>query len=162
MRCGRDSNPRPSAWQADILTNWTTAPKIKSRGRNRTYRVTSQKGLLYHWATRLFERKTGFEPATLTLARSCSTNWATFALGRPGPSKPFTQIRKGPFEGLLCCGGRIRTSDLWVMSPTSYHCSTPRFVIQRYTKFLNIQIFFCTPWEIRTPKTSSVVKWFIH
>ena len=24
-RSGRDSNPRPSAWQADILTNWTTA-----------------------------------------------------------------------------------------------------------------------------------------
>ena len=23
-------------------------------------------------------------------------------------------------------GGRIRTSDLWVMSPTSCHCSTPR------------------------------------
>ena len=29
LRCGRDSNPRPSAWQADILTNWTTAPIIK-------------------------------------------------------------------------------------------------------------------------------------
>jgi hypothetical protein len=26
----------------------------------------------------------------------------------------------------LCSGGRIRTSDLWVMSPTSYHCSTPQ------------------------------------
>jgi hypothetical protein len=27
----------------------------------------------------------------------------------------------------LCSGERIRTSDLWVMSPTSYHCSTPQF-----------------------------------
>ena len=27
----------------------------------------------------------------------------------------------------LCSGGRIRTSDLWVMSPTSYHCSTPQY-----------------------------------
>ena len=26
LRCGRDSNPRPHAWQACILTNWTTAP----------------------------------------------------------------------------------------------------------------------------------------
>ena len=25
-----------------------------------------------------------------------------------------------------CGGGRIRTYDLWVMSPTSYYCSTPR------------------------------------
>ncbi len=27
---------------------------------------------------------------------------------------------------LRSCGERIRTNDLWVMSPTSYHCSTPR------------------------------------
>ena len=26
LRCGRDSNSRPPAWQAGILTNWTTAP----------------------------------------------------------------------------------------------------------------------------------------
>ena len=26
-----------------------------------------------------------------------------------------------------CSGGRIRTSDLWVMSPTSCHCSTPQY-----------------------------------
>ena len=29
LRCGRDSNPRPPAWQADILTSWTTAPVFK-------------------------------------------------------------------------------------------------------------------------------------
>ena len=27
-----------------------------------------------------------------------------------------------------CSGGRTRTPDLWVMSPTSYHCSTPLYV----------------------------------
>ncbi len=26
-------------------------------------------------------------------------------------------------------GGRTRTYDLWVMSPTSYHCSTPRCIV---------------------------------
>ena len=31
-------------------------------------------------------------------------------------------------ESLLAgCGGKTRTYDLWVMSPTSYHCSTPRY-----------------------------------
>ena len=30
---------------------------------------------------------------------------------------------------IIGCGGRIRTYDLWVMSPTSYHCSTPRYVV---------------------------------
>ena len=31
--------------------------------------------------------------------------------------------KKQPLNG---CGGKTRTYDLWVMSPTSYHCSTPR------------------------------------
>ncbi len=41
----------------------------------------------------------------------------------------------------LCCGGRIRTYDLWVMSPTSYHCSTPRYLLhcKGSTYFLNDQ-----------------------
>ncbi len=29
-------------------------------------------------------------------------------------------------NGGVGSGGRIRTGDLRVMSPTSYHCSTPR------------------------------------
>ncbi len=35
-------------------------------------------------------------------------------------------------------GGRTRTYDLWVMSPTSYHCSTPRcyLQVQSYDLFL--------------------------
>ena len=34
-------------------------------------------------------------------------------------------------ESLLAsCGGKTRTYDLWVMSPTSYHCSTPRYSLQ--------------------------------
>ena len=42
---------------------------------------------------------------------------ASFEIKNPGAK------RQGFF---LCSGGRIRTSDLWVMSPTSYHCSTPQ------------------------------------
>ena len=30
LRCGRDSNPRPHAWQACILTSWTTEPELLS------------------------------------------------------------------------------------------------------------------------------------
>ena len=34
----------------------------------------------------------------------------------------------GPYvkTNIINCGRRIRTSDLRVMSPTSYHCSIPR------------------------------------
>ena len=42
-----------------------------------------------------------------------------------GPDRP-----RGGTVRTVChlggSGGRIRTSDLWVMSPTSCHCSTPR------------------------------------
>ena len=41
------------------------------------------------------------------------------------------QKRTGTPNGvpvLFGCGGRIRTSDLRVMSPTSYPCSTPRYL----------------------------------
>ena len=33
--------------------------------------------------------------------------------------------KKGTLPREHCCGGKIRTSGLWVMSPTSYRCSTP-------------------------------------
>ena len=42
-------------------------------------RILSPSCLPFHHPGGL-ERKTGLEPATLTLARLCSTNWATFAL----------------------------------------------------------------------------------
>ena len=37
---------------------------------------------------------------------------------------PRLRYNRGALRG---SGGRIRTSDLWVMSPTSCHCSTPRW-----------------------------------
>ena len=35
-RSGRGSNPRPPAWQAGILTNWTTGPRFIDGGASRT------------------------------------------------------------------------------------------------------------------------------
>ena len=40
------------------------------------------------------------------------------------------------FQHFICSGGRTRTCDLRVMSPTSYHCSTPQCLrLQKYTFF---------------------------
>ena len=36
-RPGWDSNPRPLAWQASVLTSWTTRPKNGGNNRARTY-----------------------------------------------------------------------------------------------------------------------------
>ena len=36
-RPGRDSNPWPLAWQASVLTSWTTGPKSGGNNRTRTY-----------------------------------------------------------------------------------------------------------------------------
>ena len=53
---------------------------------------------------------------------------------------------------LLGCGGLTRTSDLWVMSPTSYHCSTPRSRVNHISCdygckgrgfVFNVQAFHC-------------------
>ena len=66
------------------------------------------------------------------------------------------QIKKGIDERCLylSCGSRTRTSDLWVMSPTSYQLLHPAmfFVVQRYgsctknpnNKLLNILTFSVT------------------
>ena len=53
-RCGRDSNPRPPAWQAGILTSWTTAPIFQhlSRWRESNPRPRDYKSrALANWAT---------------------------------------------------------------------------------------------------------------
>ena len=34
--------------------------------------------------------------------------------------------KKSPFKSFCSCEGEDRTPDLWVMSPTSYRCSTSR------------------------------------
>ena len=45
------------------------------------------------------------------------------------PRRTLTQNQNTSFGS----GGRIRTYDLWVMSPTSCHCSTPhRFACRAY------------------------------
>src|SRR5438067_3988475 len=35
------------------------------------------------------------------------------------------EMKTRPDRPRHCCGRKIRTSDLWVMSPTSYRCSIP-------------------------------------
>ena len=45
--------------------------------------------------------------------------------GVNGNDPPGVPAGRGGVVG-VGSGGRIRTSDLWVMSPTSCHCSTPR------------------------------------
>ena len=53
-------------------------------------------------------------------------------LGTEGKfSTPNNTIKQNSIELcliVLSSGGRIRTDDLRVMSPTSYHCSTPHLV----------------------------------
>ncbi len=46
---------------------------------------------------------------------------------------PWGHGTNNPGDGGTGSGGRIRTSDLWVMSPTSCHCSTPRHDRARHT-----------------------------
>ena len=83
-RSGRDSNPRPPAWQAGILTNWTTTPaseiffalrKYWRSGRDSNPRPSAwQADILTNWTTtpssehielsKELAEWTGLEPAT--------------------------------------------------------------------------------------------------
>ena len=47
--------------------------------------------------------------------------------------------KKSSISAALSCGGPIRTNDLWVMSPTSYHCSTPRYWTAKIRKKLRVE-----------------------
>ena len=97
-RSGRDSNPRPPAWQAGILTNWTTGPyKIKNKSDPygiRT-RVTAVKGRCLNRLTNgpLFKwrRRRDSNPraayATYTLSRGAS--WASWVLPLMAPQVGF-------------------------------------------------------------------------
>ena len=51
---------------------------------------------------------------------------AMVAAPRGGVTKRGQQKARRCCDGLLSSGEWIRTTDLRVMSPTSYHCSTPR------------------------------------
>ena len=105
-RSGRDSNPRPPAWQAGILTNWTTRPIFNwlsarkpslpaSYWQSKAMTPTGLEPVLPPWKggvltawprghklkVILLKQKTlvsheGLEPSTLWLKVRCSTNWA--------------------------------------------------------------------------------------
>ena len=69
MKCVRDeirthTAARPLPPQSSVSTNSTTRTSIN----------------LWIETAKKLERKTGLEPATPTLARLCSTNWAIFAI----------------------------------------------------------------------------------
>ena len=62
LRSGRDSNPRPHAWQACILTSWTTRPKCFQKrrfGRDSNPRPHAwQACILTSWTTEPFLHRT--------------------------------------------------------------------------------------------------------
>ena len=75
----------------------------------------------------------GIEPPTHRFSVYCSTDWATEPkkwrswpdLNRRSPVWQTGMLTTTP-QDLFGCGGRIWTSDLWVMSPTSYQTAPPR------------------------------------
>ena len=133
-RPGRDSNPRPPAWQAGILTSWTTRPHKKwwdQQGSN-LWPPACKAGAL---PAELWSRdnKNGAGEGDRTLTAGLEGRNSTIELH---PHKLVTHRGIEPLlppwkGGVLTawpmshdikftgCGGRTWTSDLRVMSPTS-------------------------------------------
>ena len=66
---------RPLVPETSVSTNftiWANGNSVVERKKAKLFR--------FAFCFKFQERKTGLEPATPTLARSCSTNWAIFAI----------------------------------------------------------------------------------
>ena len=80
----------------------------------------------------------------------------------PGPACRSRRYGRALLKVYFVAGGGFEppTFGLWAQQATT---ALPRYLLYKHTQnFWISKFFFCTPWEIRTPKTSSVVKWFIH
>lgn len=78
--------------------------------------------------------------------------------------REFQQTKK---DGEQICspfssGRRNRTSGLWVMSPTSYHCSTPRCILNSCAKillFFNSAKFSAEKYHPKPQKVQKRIKY---
>ena len=109
-RCARDP------LGGELYQNQKRAPRSGERGGGR---IKLRGRSLSSW-------RLGNGQANLAL-HSAAASGRTY--GSPYP--PLPKQSTGTLTAPVLCfgsGGRIRTSDLRVMSPTSYHCSTPRCI----------------------------------
>ena len=103
----------------------------------------------------------GIEPATQGFSVPCSTDWAM---------KPYMAVSTGLEPAIFCvtgrrvnqlhhgtkfgCGKRIWTSDLWVMSPTSYRAAPSRDIHWRRKRDSN-PCAVCTTSRFSRPVPST-------
>ena len=98
------------------------------------------------------ERKTGLEPATPTLARSCSTNWAIFAyFKRTSSEKRDSNPRPRPWQG------RALPTELFSHQHLS-HEAYPSFAVTKVATFPDTAKFFTNKITKTTPKSSTPPK----
>ena len=100
-RSGWGSNPRPPAWQAGVLTNWTTEPNgLPYLMNSHSPRKSQAKWKIQWWTFTDSNRgPTGYEPVALT-------NWA-----------------KGPY---LVGVRRLELPAPWSQTTCATNCATPR------------------------------------
>ena len=111
-----ESNPWPLQWQCNIVPNSTNEPLSDKQDSNLQPPTWKDDALPIELLSQI-ERQTGFEPATLTLARLCSTNWATAATELLIGFEPMTIRLQGGSstnwaKEAFCGPYRSRTDDL--------------------------------------------------
>ena len=111
----------------------------------------------YKLLTKLVVAPAGIEPATQGFSVPCSTDWAM----KPKIMAVSTGLEPAIFcvtgrrvnqlhhETKYGCGKRIWTSDLWVMSPTSYRTALSRDIIWRRERDSNPCIACTICWFSR-------------
>ena len=96
LPCAQTGNRNMNWIKKNVPNNWHVSSDERKTGLEPAT-PTLGRSCSTNWATFAFksERKTGLEPATLTLARLCSTNWAIFAFTIPikNSSVGYSQLR---------------------------------------------------------------------
>ncbi len=150
-RPGSGSNRRPPAWQAGILTNWTTRPNFGGHNRARTYDPLLVRQMLSQLSyASILVTLPGIEPGIPPWKGGVLTAWPQGLIWSVYKSQTviLKMVAAKRFELLtlrvwtVCSsqlsyphkfgsGRRIWTSDLRVMSPTSYHAAPSRVIFTR-------------------------------
>ncbi len=132
---------RLSLSSGDRITRFTRDPQGELNNEKALPPLNEERGLLSA------NRRIVILRGSLTMKNPCPAkrgNTVFFLPAPPGSKLPSGHKEKSPtafaLRLFLCSGGRIRTSDLWVMSPTSCHCSTPQSERKDTTYYLICKI----------------------
>ena len=133
VRTRRDSNPRPSAWQADILTNWTTNPNLIL-----THLKLHHPSHCSGWQSPRWVSLKSFWEGGDGSVDNPFYDWHYYDDYNSRYATSIIRLTRTISPINHCCERGNRTPDLKVMSLASYRCSISRCLFYKDNKYIRI------------------------